>query len=245
MGDIIVITGRVVVEEGGDIRVLPAATAQLPESMVPTIPLSKIAPLGTEGQVPKIVGGELIWGTDVTGVTDHGALSGLSDNDHPQYALAAGLGTAAAADSGDFATASHAHAESDVTGLTAALAGKAAASHAHAQSDITGLTTVLAAKVDAAAAVFTGPVQTKGVNLTGPDITGALEPGVTYWLDLTGGAITKTGPAIPVFNDTIKVRLRAGDPAVNNATICGHVLDASFTGWIFEYDGAAWQKFGG
>lgn len=30
-----------------------------------------------------------------SGVTDHGALTGLADNDHPQYALAASLGNSA------------------------------------------------------------------------------------------------------------------------------------------------------
>lgn len=49
----------------------------------------------------------------------------------------------------DYAAASHAHAQSDVTGLTDALAGKAAASHTHAQSDVTGLTDALAGKAAA------------------------------------------------------------------------------------------------
>lgn len=43
------------------------------------------------------------------GVTDHGALTGLADDDHPQYAKEADLGTAAAADVGDFAPVVHDH----------------------------------------------------------------------------------------------------------------------------------------
>lgn len=49
----------------------------------------------------------------------------------------------------DYAAASHNHAQSEVTGLTDALAGKAAATHAHAQSDITGLVDALAGKAAA------------------------------------------------------------------------------------------------
>lgn len=44
-------------------------------------------------------------GTGGSGVTDHGELDGLADDDHPQYAKAADLGSAAVADIGDFATA--------------------------------------------------------------------------------------------------------------------------------------------
>jgi len=62
------------------------------------------------------------------------------------------------------ADAVHAHAQSDVTGLVAALAGKqaagsyAAASHSHAEADVTGLTAALAAKAPAASPTFTGTV---------------------------------------------------------------------------------------
>lgn len=48
-----------------------------------------------------------------------------------------GLGTAAEADTGDFAAATHSHAISDVTGLQTALDGKAATSHTHTASAIT------------------------------------------------------------------------------------------------------------
>src|SRR5690606_8097147 len=51
------------------------------------------------------------------GATDHGALTGLSDDDHPQYALADGT-------RGSFAATNHSHAISGVTGLQDALDGK-------------------------------------------------------------------------------------------------------------------------
>lgn len=41
----------------------------------------------------------------------------------------------------------HSHAQSDITGLSDALAGKAASSHTHAQTDVTGLSDALAAKI--------------------------------------------------------------------------------------------------
>jgi hypothetical protein len=46
------------------------------------------------------------------------------------------------------AASTHSHIIGDVTGLQSALDGKAAASHTHAQSDITGLASTLAAKAD-------------------------------------------------------------------------------------------------
>lgn len=97
------------------------------------------------------------------GVTDHGALTGLSDDDHPQYALADGT-------RGAFATAAdlsskvdttdprlsdartptaHTHAIADTTGLQAALDGKANTTHSHAISDVTGLQAALDGKAAA------------------------------------------------------------------------------------------------
>lgn len=72
------------------------------------------------------------------GTTDHGALTGLSDNDHPQYALETSLGTAAAQDVGAFATAAQ-----GATADTALQPGDSIP-----QGDITNLTTDLAAKAD-------------------------------------------------------------------------------------------------
>jgi hypothetical protein len=68
----------------------------------------------------------------------------LGAANHAAFKSALGLGTAADASAGDFATAS---ALSTLEGdVTAGLAGKAASSHSHAQSDVTGLVAALAAK---------------------------------------------------------------------------------------------------
>lgn len=71
------------------------------------------------------------------GVTDHGALTGLTpDDDHPQYHTDA---------RGD----ARYYTESEVDGF---LAGKSSTGHTHAQSDISGLVAALAAK----SSVFSG-----------------------------------------------------------------------------------------
>lgn len=60
--------------------------------------------------------------------------------------------------------AAHTHAQSDVTGLSSALAGKADASHTHAQGDVTGLSTALAGKAeDSAVLKLTGAQTVAGV----------------------------------------------------------------------------------
>jgi len=48
------------------------------------------------------------------------------------------------------AAEAHGHAQGDITGLAASLAAKAEAAHSHAQSDITGLSSALAAKANTA-----------------------------------------------------------------------------------------------
>lgn len=78
-----------------------------------------------------LIAGGVAWG-DITGT--------LTDQTDLQAALDAKQAA------GSYAATSHTHAQSDVTGLSASLSGKADASHTHAQSDITGLTAALAAK---------------------------------------------------------------------------------------------------
>lgn len=66
-----------------------------------------------------------------------------SSHTHPQSEIT-GLEAALAGK----AASTHSHIIGDVTGLQSALDGKAASSHTHAQSDVTGLTSALALKAD-------------------------------------------------------------------------------------------------
>lgn len=130
----------------------------------------QVVTLGTQGPPGSGGGG---------GSSDHGALSGLADDDHPQYhddvrgdvryytrpqadALLGGKADSAhghnIADLPGLqssldgkAAASHAHVTGDVAGLQAALDDKAAASHAHSIGDVSGLQTALDGKLDTAA----------------------------------------------------------------------------------------------
>lgn len=85
-------------------------------------------------------------------VDDHGLLSGLADDDHPQYHNDtrgdARYYTKSQVDSSlsGKAASSHTHAISDTTGLQTALDGKASTSHSHAISDVTDLQTSLDGK---------------------------------------------------------------------------------------------------
>lgn len=128
----------------------------------------QVVTLGTQGPPGAGGGGG--------GSTDHGTLTGLGDDDHPQYhdnargdaryytrpqsdallgAKADSVHAHGVVDVAGLQTAldgkaaaSHAHVTGDVAGLQAALDGKAAASHAHAIGDVSGLQTVLDGKLD-------------------------------------------------------------------------------------------------
>lgn len=116
------------------------------------------------------------------GVTDHGALTGLADDDHTQYhndargdaryneILVSGvnirtINSSSILGSGDIVVGSTAWGDvtgtlSDQTDLNSALTGKADSSHTHPQSDITNLTTDLGNKVTANGAI-TGATKAK------------------------------------------------------------------------------------
>lgn len=105
----------------------------------------QVVTLGTQGPPGSGGGG---------GSSDHGALSGLEDDDHPQYHSDARgdvrYYTKPQADTqlGEKADSVHAHSIADVTALQTSLDGKAAASHAHSIADVT----VLQASLDGKAA---------------------------------------------------------------------------------------------
>lgn len=101
----------------------------------------------TDGQALVLQGSQ--WGAATIsaggggGVTDHGALTGLGDDDHPQYLNNtrgdARYYTQAQVDTSlsSKANTSHTHAITDVTNLQTTLSGKAATAHTHAAGDIT------------------------------------------------------------------------------------------------------------
>lgn len=160
-------------------------SVQLPSSG--TVALHALAPV--DPVVPGVVRVLTVEGIgpDVTGnidlpdggggVTDHGALTGLADDDHPQYLntvrgdaryvqpsaldayatdaeLASGLatkeptGTAAAAVAAHEAASNPHPVYATDTDLSTGLAGKANAMHGHAISDVTGLSAGLVGKSD-------------------------------------------------------------------------------------------------
>lgn len=101
---------------------------------------------GTSGQIlTKNTGTDYDyqWQTPASGVTDHGMLTGLGDDDHTQYHNDtrgdARYYTKTQVDSSlsGKANSSHTHAISDVTSLQSSLDGKAASSHTHAATDLT------------------------------------------------------------------------------------------------------------
>lgn len=147
------------------------------------------------------------------GVTDHGALTGLLDDDHTQYALADGS-------RGNFAASSHTHAQSDVTGLSTALSGKANSVHAHDPTDVTGLTSLLDGKANAAHTHDLGDVFNlttildslpKGVVgsyvHTGPDATGITSS------TLTAVAVTFPAEAGRLYKVSVSLTVRQVSPA--------------------------------
>lgn len=69
-----------------------------------------------------------------------------------------GLGSAALSASSDFAGSVHTHAQSDVTGLVSALAGKASSSHTHVIADVTNAGTAAALNVPASGNAASGEV---------------------------------------------------------------------------------------
>lgn len=81
----------------------------------------------------------IIVGSGGGGVTDHGSLSGLADDDHTMYAKADGS-------RGAFAPTSHTHSIGNVTGLQTALDGKSATGHGHSIGDTSGLQAALDGK---------------------------------------------------------------------------------------------------
>lgn len=163
------------------------------------------------------------------GVTDHGALTGLADDDHGQYYNAARLTTALGSYATNTAVASslatkadtaHSHTQSDVTGLTAALTGKAPAEHTHAQTDVTGLTADLAGK---AATAHTH----EQADVTGLSASLAAK-----------AAATHTHPLADVTGLTAALTAAAAKPVIRHAYITtGNISPLPDTGGTWSHPG--------
>lgn len=120
----------------GTLQAGVVGTAHLQDDSITPGKLNVAAPVS--GQVLSYDGTGFAWTANLAGVTDHGSLSGLTDDDHPQYHTDARgdarYYTQAQVDTSLSvkANTSHAHAIADTTGLQAALDGKANSGHAHA-----------------------------------------------------------------------------------------------------------------
>jgi hypothetical protein len=149
-------TGDVSIWNGGSFKMYDSGSSNYVAFIAPALTTNVAFTLpdndGTADQVLKTDGfGGLSWTTVSTGVTDHGALSGLTDDDHSHYSLADGtrwtttptINRAVISDgSGNLVVSSTTSTELGyVSGVTSAiqtqLNGKAATSHTHAASDIT------------------------------------------------------------------------------------------------------------
>lgn len=158
-------------EGGGEVVATPDATTTVKGKIrlagdlagtadAPTVPglAQKLAIADAPELIRDIVASALVAGANVT----------ITPNDEGDtITIGLSLGSAAQADVEDFAAATHTHAQSDVTGLVAALGAKvdasslgtaaaadtedfAAASHSHEIPQVTGLSAALGAKADTA-----------------------------------------------------------------------------------------------
>lgn len=157
-----------------------AGTSQIQDGSLTPGKLSVGAPVS--GQVLSYNGTGFAWIASPAGVTDHGLLSGLSDDDHPQY---------------------HTDARGDARYYTQAqvdtsLSSKANASHAHVVSDTTGLQAALDAKAPLASPTFTGTLTAAAVKITG----GTPASGKVLTSDADGDATWET-PAEGITDHTL------------------------------------------
>ena len=103
--------------------------------------------IGTVGQVYTVadLGAGVLeprWSTPTPSVTDHGALTGLGDDDHPQYHTdtRGDARYSLLVHNHDSRYYTETEIDSAFAGVTAALAGKSDTGHTHAHSTLTGLT---------------------------------------------------------------------------------------------------------
>lgn len=189
------------------------------------------------------------------GVSDHGALTGLADDDHTQYHNNtrgdARYYTQGQVDTalGGKANTSHTHAISDTTGLQTALDGKqaagsyAAASHSHVIADVTGLQTAIDGKAAADHSHDIDDVTGLQTALDAKASTTSLstlineDPGAGVGIIESGAGVApyvlkniKDGNGTTVTNNTGSLQIDIGNGAISNAMLAnGAVANLSGT----------------
>jgi len=125
----------------------------------------------------------------------------------------------------------HTHVESDVTGLTAALAGKASTTHTHAQADVTGLVDALAGKQAAGSYAAATHTHAEG-DVTG--LTAALAGKSATGHTHTAAGVTDFAAAVAAVELSI-----AGGSANNPHTTEAAARNASLPKNFWQYTGTA------
>lgn len=140
-------------------------------------------------------------------------------------------GKAAANHSHDYAAASHNHAQTEITGLADALAGKAPTTHAHAQTDITGLADALAGKAASSHSHAYADLTGKP---TIPTTVAQLSDSGNYALksEIANAYIYKGSVA------TVSALPTSGNTA-------GDVYNVEADGGNYAWNGTAWDALGG
>jgi hypothetical protein len=182
------------------------------------------------------------------GTSDHGALTGLADDDHTQYHNDtrgdARYYTKSQVDTslGGKANTSHTHAIADTTGLQTALDGKAATSHNHTIADVTNLQTTLDGKADDIHSHIVADVTGLQTALDGKAATShthviADTTGLQTALDgKAATSHTHTAGHITDFNSSVDARIAATSVnALSDVTI-----STPANGQVLKYNGSAW-----
>ncbi len=158
-----------------------------------------IAGAPVEGAVVAFSDGAARWESAAAGVTDHGELTGLSDDDHAQYALADGS-------RGAFAATSHTHTIPDVTGLQDALDAAGASGGVTDHGALTGL----GGDDHTQYALADGTRGDFATTAQGALAETAVQPGDLARVATTGAYADLTGkPTIPAAASAITVTLTA------------------------------------
>lgn len=147
------------------VEVETGVALNLPDAIGVVPPEELLTPVrSVEGILPDSSGNIDLPGGGGGGVTDHGDLTGLADDDHTQYLnntrgdvryyTKAQVDTSLAGK----ANTSHTHAIADVTSLQTALDGKSDTGHTHTIANVTGLQAAIDSKAPVASPTFAGTV---------------------------------------------------------------------------------------